>query len=154
MLKSSIKNTDLNDFISDKSNLWDMEELTNKMNDSLLLTLLLSNTECEDEDGVISIFHMIPKCLHEIGGKKYLLLFSREISSDFHSNDVYVYSQIVNFPLLVEEVLNNDLDGFILNMDEENITVPRQSLRDFMKDFRCPCVDDFSRYAFTIPEAE
>ena len=153
-LKNSINNTELDDFIKDETLIWDLERLVRLLNDSLLLTLLISKDGQEVENGVIPIFHTIPKCLHEVGGRNYLLLFSREVTTDFIEKDTHGYSQIVNFPLAVKEALNNDLDGFILNINDENITVPRESLRDFMKDFRCPCIDDYSRYAFTIEESE
>lgn len=153
-LKNSINNTELNDFIKDETLIWDLEKLVRLLNDSLLLTLLISKEGQEAENGVIPIFHTIPKCLHEVGGRNYLLLFSREVTTDFIEKDIHGYSQIVNFPLAIKEVLNNDLDGFILNIDDKNLTVPREALRDFMKDFRCPCIDDYSRYAFTIGESE
>ena len=76
------------------------------------------------------------------------------MTTDSISSDVYKYSQIVNFPLLVEELLNLDFDGFILNIDEENITIPRQYLRDFMKHFKIPLLDDYSMYAFPVPEGD
>lgn len=153
-LKDSIDNSRLNDFISDESNIWDLERLVEMLNDSTLLTLLLSEESQKSEDGVVPIFHQIPKCLKEMGNGNYPLLFSREVTTDFLDKECYPYSQIVNFPLAVKEVLNNDFDGFILNIDDENITVPRESLRDFMKGFRCPLIDDYSGYAFTIGEVE
>ena len=155
-IKNSIDNRELNEFLSDKSNHWDLDTLVEKLNDATLLILLVSDEDYykEAENGVISPFHVIPKCLYELGGKNYLLLFSREISSKSVTRDVYKYSQIVNFPLLVESLLNDDLDGIILNIDEENITVPREHLRNFMKDFRIPLLSDFSMYAFTVPEGD
>lgn len=151
-IKNSIDNRDLNEFLNDKENWWDLDILVEKMNKSTLLNLLVSDKDYSDEaeGGVIWPMETIPKCLYELGGKNYLLLFSRKVTTDSISQNVFKYSQIVNFPLLVREVLNHDLDGFILNIDEENITVPRENLRNFMKDFKIPLLDDYGRYVFTI----
>lgn len=155
-LKNSIKNDDLNDFLKDPSNRWDLDTLIEKVNHSLLLTLLISDEDYsyKAEGGVISPLEPIPKCIFEVGGKNYLLLFSRELTINSISDEVFMYSQLVNFPLLVESVLNHDLDGFILNVDEENITIPREKLRDFMKGFSMPLLSDFSMYSFTVEEEE
>ena len=155
-VKESINNWDLNEFLKDKSNQGDLAALVEKLNRATLLTLLVSDEDfsSEAEDGVICPLQPIPKCLYEVGDKNYLLLFSREITTNSIPQDVYKYSEIVNFPLLVEFLLNDDLDGFILNVDEENITIPREHLRDFMKDFRMPLLDDYSMYVFTVPEGD
>ena len=155
-IKDSIDNRELNEFLSDKSKHWDLDTLVEKLNDATLLVLLISDEDysSEAENGVISPLEIIPKCLYEMADKNYLLLFSRGISPKAVSQDVYKYSQIVNFPLLVESVLNDDLDGIILNVDEENITIPRQHLRNFMKDFSIPLLCDFGMYAFTVNEGE
>lgn len=154
MLKNSIDNSRLNDFIADESNRRNLEKLTEMLNDSTLLTLLISDENQKSEDGVVPIFHTISKCIKEVGNENYLLLFSRDISADFPDGNFYIYSQILNFPLAVKEVLNSDFDGFILNIDDENITVPRECLRDFMKGFSNPLIDDYSAYSFTISEEE
>ena len=89
-----------------------------------------------------------------MGDRNYLLIFSREVTSHSIPHNLFKYSQIVNFPLLVEEALNLDFDGFILNIDEENITIPRENLRNFMKGFNSPCLDYYGGYVFTVPEGE
>ena len=149
-IKDSIENRDLNEFLKNTQNLWDLDILIEKINSSTVFTLLISDKDYDDENGVIITSELIPKCLYELGDKNYILLFSREISPDCISAYVFKYSQIVNFPLLVEEVLNNDFDGFILNIDEERVTIPRENLRNFMKDFKIPLLSDFSMYAFTL----
>ena len=155
-IKDSINNRDLNEFLKDKSNHWDLAALVEKLNQATLLVLLVSDEDfsSEAEDGVICPLRPIPKCLYEVGDKNYLLLFSRGITSKSIPQDIYKYSEIVNFPLLVESLLNDDLDGFILNVDEENITIPREHLRDFMKGFKMPLLDDYSMYVFTVPEGD
>lgn len=155
-IKESIDNSELNEFISDESNLKDMDGLISRLAESTLLTLLVLDDDFtgEAEGGVIWTQGRIPKFIHEIGGKRYLLLFSRDISLDCIPNQICKYSQIVNFPLLVEALLNDDLDGFILNIDEENITIPREFIRNYMEGFNCPLLDDYEMYAFTLEEGE
>lgn len=155
-LKDSFDNAELNGFIKDKSNLYNLDELLNKLNDSLLLTLLVSNKNYQDkaDNGVFSPLGIIPKCVYEVGDRNYLLIFSRELTSHSIPHNIFKYSQIVNFPLLVEEALNLDFDGLILNVDEENITIPRENLRNFMKGFNSPCLDYYGGYVFTVPECE
>ena len=155
-IKNSINNDDLNEYLKDSSNHWDLDTLVKKINRATLLTLLVSDVDYSPkaEGGVIPIMEIIPRCLYEKGGKMYLLLFSRKVTLDSIYDDVFKYSKIVNFPLLVEAVLNHDIDGFILNIDEENITIPRENLRNFMKDFKMPLLDDYSMYAFIIEDGD
>lgn len=155
--KNSIDNTELNEFISEESNRYDLCSLMKKLEKSRLLTLLMSHKDYnhEAEDGVIYSIEKIPKCLYGVWDKSYILLFSREPTRDMIPDDsVFKYTQIVNLPLLIRDVLNHDLDGFILNVDKENIIISREHLRDYMKDFRCPVLDDYGMYAFTIQEGE
>lgn len=155
--KNSIDNTELNDFLKDESNRYNLYCLMKMLEKSTLLTLLMSHKDYshEAEDGVIFSIEKIPKCLYGVWDKNYILLFSREPTRDTIPDDsVFKYTQIVNLPLLIRDVLNHDLDGFILNVDKENIIISREHLRDYMKDFRCPVLDDYGMYAFTIQEGE
>ncbi|MBE6507912.1 MAG: SseB family protein [Methanobrevibacter sp.] len=154
-IKNSICNRELDDFLNDKSNSWDLDELVNKLSRSDILTLLMSHDNFTDsaEDEVITLSQVggIPKCLYGIGGKNYVLLFSHDLKEDpLNDSSVFKYTRFVNFPLLVEEALQFDFDGFILNIDTDSIVIPRESLRNFMKGFNCPVINDFSMYAFTI----
>ena len=156
-LKNSIDNTELNEFISEESNRYDLYCLMRRLEKSTLLTLLMSHKDYsgEAEDGVIYSDEKIPKCLYGVWDKSYILLFSREPTKDTIPDDsVFKYTQIVNLPLLIRDVLNYDIDGFILNVDNENIIISREHLRKYMKDFSCPVLDDYGMYAFTIPEGE
>ena len=154
-IKNSIDNTEFNEFLEDESNRYDFYNLMKELGKSTLLTLMMSHNSYDDEDGIISTIEKIPKCLYGVWDKNYILLFSREPTKDTIPDDsVFKYTQIVNFPLLIEEVLNHDLDGFILNLNEENIFIPREHLRDYMKDFSCPVLDDYAMYAFTIGEGD
>lgn len=156
-LKASIDNRGLNDFLKDESNRYNLYCLMKMLEKSTLLTLLMSHKDYshEAEDGVIFSIEKIPKCLYGVWDKNYILLFSREPTRDTIPDDsVFKYTQIVNLPLLIRDVLNHDLDGFILNVDKENIIISREHLRDYMKDFRCPVLDDYGMYAFTIQEGE
>ena len=157
-IMNSIENSELNDFLQDDSNLWDMDTIMAKLQSSTPLTLLISDDDLDGyaEDGVItkSLAGGIQKCVYEIGGKNYLLLFSREIRPDCVAFDGFKYSEMVNFALLVEEVLFFDFDGIILNVDEENIVISRENLRTFTKGFSCPVLDDYSMYAFPVTGEE
>ena len=156
-IKDSIKNIELNEFLKDESNFSDLSNLIKKLENSTLLTLLISHNDYngEAERGVIFLIEKIPKCLYGVWDKNYILLFSRQITKDTLPDDsIFKYTQIINFPLLVKEVLNYDFDGFLLNVNEENITIPREHLRNYMKDFSCPVLDDYGMYAFTVPEGE
>jgi hypothetical protein len=128
----------------------------NELRKSTLLTLSVSEKDLNGkaEDGVISfpLTCQIRECIYETDQGKYLLLFSENPSEDpLKDESTFRYAQLVNFPLLVRKALNDDLDGFILNPSNENITIPRGNLRNFMKGFDCPVLDDYSMYAFTIP---
>lgn len=156
-IKNSIDNRQLDEFLKDESNRYDLNSLMKELEKSTLLTLLISPEDYngEAEDGVICRIDKIPKCLYGIWDKYYILIFSREPTKEMFPDDAFFkYTQIVNLPLLIREVLNFDFDGFILNVNEENIIIPRDHLRDYMKDFSCPVLDDYGMYAFTIPEGE
>ena len=153
-IKNSIENIELNEFLADKSNLWDLEELINRLYGSDLLMLLVSDEDFRDkaEDSVIPLsMTKIPKCLYGMGDKNYILLFSHDVTEDpLNDPRVFKYTGLVNFPLLIEEALKHDFDGFILNVDTDNIVIPREHLRNFMKGFSSPILDDYSMYAFTV----
>ena len=155
-IKNSVENSELNEYLADKSNLWDLEELINRLYDSDLFVLLGSNEDFTDnaEDSVIPLaMTNIPKFLYGIGDKKYLLLFSHDVTEDpLKDPHIFKYTKLVNFPLLIEEVLMHDFDGFILNVDTDNIVIPREHLRNFMKGFTSPILEDYSMYAFTVGE--
>ena len=154
-IKNSICNDDLNEFLNDGDNWHDFDNLMIKMAESDLLTLLVSDKYHDDEDGVVWSDEKIPKCLYEVEGRNYILLFSRDPENDvIHDDTVFKYTQIVNLPLLIRDVLNYDFDGFILNLNDENITVSREHLRDYMKDFKCPVLNDFAMYAFPIEDGD
>lgn len=157
-LKGTIENRELNNFLKNKDNLWDKEALIDKLSKSTPYVLLISDKNLDNhaEEGVItkSLAGGIPKCVYELSTSNYLLLFSREINQDCVDYDGFKYAEIANFHQTVDEILSHDFDGFILNIDEENIIISREELRDFVKRNIGVCIDDFSMYAFPVTRGQ
>lgn len=98
-IKNSIDNHNLNEFLKDESNRYDLNNIMKKLEKSTLLTLLMSYKNYNDkaEDGVIYSIEKIPKCLYGVWDKSYILLFSRDPAKDtILDESIFSYSQLVN----------------------------------------------------------
>lgn len=134
-LKDSINNTDLERFIMDPLNLGKYEELFEKMSHSTLLTLMVSDIDLTEfaEDGVISMMETGPLgflYLDEIGGTYATVYTSEEKISNVRT-PLNKYSQIVNFSQMTNFILNDDMDGIIINPCCENILLTRETLMHY-----------------------
>ena len=145
-LKDSINNTELEEFISDPSNIGDYDGLFKRISDSTLLTLRLSREDLKDmvKDGVISMIETGPLgFLHsdKIGGNYATVFTSQEKIS--HVDTPYnKYIQIVNFSQMTNCLLNDDMDGIIINPNCENILITRNVLLEYSDVLEVICYDE------------
>jgi len=144
-LKDSMDNGDLEDFIRDSANIGKYEELFEKMSDSTMLTLMLSNEDLTgySEDGIISLQKTGPLgflYLDEIGGEYATVYTSEEKISNVATN-LNKYSQIVNFSQMTNFVLNDDMDGIIINPNSDNILLTRDVLLEYSSLLEKKCND-------------
>lgn len=127
-LKKSVDNTDLESFIGDRSYVGDYESLFEKMANSQLLGLMLSDLSIDKE--IISLKQSGPIAsmyTDNIGGV-YATVFTSESKMDVINIDKNKYSQLVNLATLVNFILTEDMDGLILNPESDNVLIPRVTL--------------------------
>ncbi|MBQ8017239.1 MAG: SseB family protein [Methanobrevibacter sp.] len=130
-LKDS-RNEDLEDFIKNPQNVGNYEALFEKMSQSNLLTLMVSDVDLslKAKDGVISMMDSGPLAqmfTDNVGGV-YATVFSSEDKLKEVSTDKFTYSQVINLSMLVNFVLSEDMDGIVLNPDSDNVLIPRVTL--------------------------
>ena len=127
-LKKSVDNTDLESFIGDRSYVGDYESLFEKMANSQLLGLMLSDLSIDKE--IISLKQSGPIAsmyTDNIGGV-YATVFTSESKMDVINTDKNKYSQLVKLATLVNFILTEDMDGLILNPESDNVLIPRVTL--------------------------
>ena len=127
-LKKSVDNTDLESFIGDRSYVGDYESLFEKMANSQLLGLMLSDLSIDKE--IISLKQSGPIAsmyTDNIGGV-YATVFTSKSKMDVINTDKNKYSQLVNLATLVNFILTEDMDGLILNPESDNVLIPRVTL--------------------------
>lgn len=127
-LKKSVDNTDLESFIGDRSYVGDYESLFEKMANSQLIGLMLSDLSIDKE--IISLKQSGPIAsmyTDNIGGV-YATVFTSESKMDVINTDKNKYSQLVNLATLVNFILTEDMDGLILNPESDNVLIPRVTL--------------------------
>lgn len=153
-IKDSISNTDLEEFLGDKSNHWDYENLLNLLLKSDLINVVLSRVDLSDkaEAGMISMEDIgnLPSALTNSFTENYALLYTNESEVIPKINPMHPYLQLVNLPEFIESVLLNDLDGIVLNENSQNIHIPREYLIDFIKDHPTISSDNYDDYAFVL----
>lgn len=135
----SMDNREISEFItSDGRDLYGLMEI---LLSSDLLSLICTEEPLEDIDGtgIMDCSARTSYCCME----NYALLFSKHCVGQGHENS---YSQLVNLHLFIDEALKNDLSGIIL---DNSIVLSRDFLIDFMKSFNCPCIDDYTFFAFS-----
>ena len=138
-IRNNIDNGDLEDFITNPSNVGYFEGLFEKLSSSTLLALMLSNRDLTPyaEDGIISMQSTGPLArmhVDRIGGE-YATLFTSEEKMGHVRTDLYRYSQIVNLATLVNFVLSEDMDGIVVNPDSDNVLIPRSELLKYSLGF-------------------
>ena len=147
-IHDSIDNHELEEFIEDKSNIWDFDSLMEILLKSNLLTVVASMKSLDnlEENGVISIVGP-DKVAYCRTNDKCALVFSSEDKIKLPHRNAHFYTQLVNLPLFIDFVLKKDLAGIKLN---DEIVISREFLMNFMKGFNCPCIDKYDDYIFLI----
>ena len=155
-IRDSVNNEELEEFLKDESNWWDYEGLMELLLKSDLFTVVLSEKDIsyKAKNGVISLHdgEILPTALIAKITERYVLVYTKEDEVMYKNNPMHPYLQIVNLPELINRLLLDDLDGIILNENSQNITIPREFLLNFLKDFKTPNVDKYDDYAFVLDE--
>lgn len=138
----SLDNSKILQFISADN--MDLDELMEILMSSDLLTLISSKEPLDliDDAGIYGCF--CPTSFQVIDN--FALIFSNHLKGLNNGNS---YSQFVNLSQFIDEMLKNDISGILLDY---SIVIPRKFLIDYMKNFNCPSLDDYSMYAFSLGE--
>ena len=144
-LKESINNTDLEEFLTNSSNIGKYEELFELISNSTILTLMLSREDlsgyanddviCRLETDSVGFLY-----IDNLGGR-YATIYSSESKIKNVSTSYNKYSQIVNFSQMTNFILFNDMDGIIINPNSENILLTRDVLLKYSSQLEKTCND-------------
>ena len=138
-IKNAIDNSDLEDFIKNKNNIGDYEGLFEKLSNSTILTLMISNSDLSPvaEKGIISLqdYGPLAQMYTDNVGGVYATIFSCEDKMSHVKTDGFKYSQIINLATLVNFILTEDMDGLVLNPESDNVLVPRSKLLSYSLGF-------------------
>lgn len=131
-LYDSIDNSALEAFVDNPSNVGDYEMLFEKLTQSRLLTLMLSDYDlsAKADEGLISQKETGPLAsmyIDNVGGR-YATIFSSKSRLQDPATSKYRYAQLVDLATLVNFVLSEDMDGIILNPQSSNVLIPRMTL--------------------------
>ena len=155
-IKDSINNDDLEEFLKEEYCYGEYDKLIKLLLKSDLFKVVLSKVDLSSkaENGIISLKETLPTAITMNFSESYALIYTSEKEIKPKNNPMIPYLQLVNLPKLINRVLLDDLDGIILNENSQNIIIPREYLRNFMKDFKIPLLDDYNMYAFVIEEGK
>ena len=145
-LRKSIDNGKLEQFLADSSNIGNYEGLINCMADSVMLTLMLSRDDLRDyaDDGIINMAETGPLGFlytDEVGGQ-YSTLFTSEEKMKSVDTEYMKYFQIVNVSIMTNFVLNDDMDGIIINPGSDNVLLSRDVLLEYSSFIEKACNDE------------
>ena len=144
-IKNTIDNADLEDFIKNPANTARYEELFDKISKSTILTLRLSDIDVDSlaDDGMISMKNTGPiGFLHsENTGGRYATAFTSDDKIKGITTDYHKYAQLINFSQMINYVLNDDMDGVIINPADERIMLTREVLLEFSPLLEKTCND-------------
>ena len=145
MLKDSINNESMEAFIRDPKNIGKYEELFEEMSKSTMLTLMLSDNDLSDiaHDGIIETIENGPVgflYLEELGGT-YATMYTSEAKMADVDTPLNKYSQVVNPALITSFILNDDMDGLIINPHSDNILLTRDVLIEYSSLIQRTCND-------------
>lgn len=145
-LRDSIDNESLEEFIKNPNNAGRYEELINEISKSTMLTLMISPEDLGEyaDDGMICMKKTGPLgflYVDRIGGK-YATVFTSERKIASVDTPMNKYSQIVNFSQMTYFILNDDLDGLIINPGDESVLLTREVLREFYPLVEKTCNDE------------
>ena len=148
----SINNVELEEFLKNKDNHWDLDSLMDILLKSDLLTVVASKSSFDEfqNNGVISRMDMgeLSNCRSRDG---CAMIFSSRQKINCSSENNKIYAQLVNLPLFIDDVLKSDLAGIRI---DENIVISRDFLINFMKDFNCPNLDGCDSYVFILGDGK
>ncbi|WP_458406401.1 SseB family protein [Methanobrevibacter sp.] len=141
----SIDNSKLEEFIENKDNIGRFDELFEHISNSVMLTLMISADDLTEyaSDGVISMLKTGPLAflyIDEVGGQ-YSTLFTSPDKMNFIDTDLNKYSQIVNVSIMTNFILNDDMDGIIINPGSDNILLTREILFEYSPLLEKTCND-------------
>lgn len=144
-LKDSIDNRDLEEFVENPKNIGKYEDLFDKISNSTMLTLMLSPYDLRDvaEDGIVSTMDDGPVgflYLEELGGK-YATAYTSEAKIANIRSDLNKYSQVVDFSMLTNFILNDDMDGILINPNSDNVLLTREVLLEYAPLLQRTCND-------------
>lgn len=123
-------------------NLLSLSRTLNQYHNSFMMELVNSSYLIANDENHAPILLILDN-------SKYSLIFTdkEEYEKAFPGEVSYLD---IEFSRLKNALNGIGLDGFILNVDTDNIVIPREHLRNFMKGFASPILDDYSMYAFTV----
>ncbi|WP_458453094.1 SseB family protein [Methanobrevibacter sp.] len=144
-LYDNINNDSLESFIANPDNIGKYDELFAHISDSVMLTLMLSDADLTDyaSNGVICMLETGPLAflyIDEVGGQ-YSTLFTSVDKMSFVDTDLKKYSQIVNVSIMTNFVLNDDMDGIIINPGSDNVLLTRDILFEYSPVLEKTCND-------------
>ena len=144
-LKKSMDNSELESFLEDSSNIGNYEELFALISKSTPLAMMLSRDDLSDfaEDDIICMEKTGPVAflyIDEVGGN-YAALFTSEDKMRHVDTGLNMYSQIVNFSMMCNFILNDDMDGIIINPESDNVVLTREVLFEFSSMLEKTCND-------------
>lgn len=151
-VRSSVDNSDLDEFLHNESDFWDFERLLNILEKSYVFCVGLSFDDLtkDSKDGIIHVDGVLPKALYNNANQNYALLYSSEDEIKPKNNPLIPYPQLVNFALFARQTLLDDLDGIILNENSQNITIPREVLLDYIDCIESFDLNRYDDYAFEL----
>lgn len=144
-LKHSIDNKELEEFLTDNNNIGKYDELFEKISNSTLLTLMLSKDDLTEyaDGGIISMKKTGPLgflYIDEIGGE-YATVYTSESRISNVETSLNKFSQIVNFSQMANFILNDDMDGIIINPNTDNVLLTRDVLLKYYSLLEKTCND-------------
>ncbi|MBQ6100246.1 MAG: SseB family protein [Methanobrevibacter sp.] len=138
-IMDSINNSDLEEFIKNRQNIGDYEGLFERLSNSDILTLMVSDIDLKDRmvNGIVDMQKTGPLAgmfLDNVGGV-YATIFSAKDKIQNVKTPKFKYAQIVNLATLVNFVLTEDMDGIVLNPESDNVLIPRSKLLNYSLGF-------------------
>lgn len=135
----TLNNSNLEAFTDNPANVGDWEGLFERLSNSCLLTLMVSDLDLslKARDGLISQKETGPLAsmyVDRIGGR-YATIFSSKSKLAQVDTQKFKYAQIVNLATLVNFVLSDDMDGIILNPSCGDVLIPRSVLLKYSLGF-------------------
>lgn len=124
----NVGNRYLEEYISNPKNVGDYEMLFERLANSTILTLMVSDMEFDND--IIDLREIGPVAgmyTDKVGGI-YVTIFSSTDRIRHVNTSKFKYAQLVNLAMLVNYVLVEDLDGIVLNPDSDNVLIPRSVL--------------------------